>query len=527
MNINLTLYNQIAKYSSSEEIALYFRNRKVSFKELIKRIDLRASQLYYLGIRKDEVVILLSPNVIDTVITLYALNKIGAIVSILHPLVSQNELIRNIELTKAKNLFILDARYYEYKNVLKKYDINTYFLSARDDLNIIEKIGFHFLFLSKNKYIDNKKLLSKIKFEKQEFEINADYLKPSIYLQSGGTTGKSKTIILNDQNISYPGSQSFNILGREIKGISMIGLLPFYHGFGISMGLHAPLMNEAASSLMIKYNGKEICRKIKKNQLNVLIVIPYLAKKLLKEKSFNGKKLQNLYATYIGADKSDTDLYKRFDDLMIKNNSNNRLLQGYGLSECVAVNFVNTFSNNKIGSVGKPLNDVNYLITKLDNFELVKKGETGRLLISSPSMCLGYLDKDKNDSLFKIINNKKYLVTGDLAYVDEEGYLFIKGRNVDVIKIAGYNVFPYLIEEKTNSIDEIKDSCALFIDNEKHPFIALFVVRNSDISQKAIYNILKEDLLQYSLPEKIIFIDKFPLTNIGKIDKNKLKEMVI
>ena len=522
--LDLTLYHQVERFRNSKVTALYFRNDKVSFHKLIEKIDIQADKLYSLGIRKDDVVTLLAPNIIETVVSIYALNKIGAIISILHPLTSPNELSLSIKETKSKYLLIVDARYYVYKEVLKNENIDTYFISAREDLSPIEKIGFHFLFKKENYFVDKTKLLCNIKHEKVDFEVNTDSSKPSFYIQSGGTTGKSKTVILNDRCISFPGSQSHNILGREIKGISMIGLLPFYHGFGISMGLHAPLMNEAASSLMIKYNINEICRKIKRNELNVLIVIPYLARKLLKEKAFSGKKLENLFATYVGADKTDVKLIKEFDERMLKYGSENRLLQGYGLSESTAVNFVNTNIHHKDGSVGKPLKDVKLLIENLESHEICKENEIGKILISSPSICLGYLNSD-NKELFKEIDGVKYLITGDLGYLDSDGYLFIQGRNVDVIKIAGYNVFPNEIEKEANKVKGVISSCAVYADNISHPYITLFV--ETSLKDKKliddIYKHLKQVLLHYSIPEKIILVDKLPLTKLGKIDKTKLK----
>ena len=519
---NLTLYHQIEQYRDSDVTALYFRNKKISFKELISRIDIQANKLYSLGIRMDDVVTLLAPNLIETVVTIYALNKIGAIISILHPLTSKNELASSLKETNSKYLFVVDARYHVYKEVVEKTNIKTYFISARFDLSKIEKIGFALLYGKDNKCIDKKRLLCNIKEEKVDFIPNIDSLKPSIYIQSGGTTGKSKTVILNDKCISYPGSQSHNILGREIKGISMFGLLPFYHGFGISMGLHAPLMNEAACSLMIKYNIKEICKKIARNELNVLIVIPYLAKKLLKEKHFSGRKLDNLYATYVGADKIDIQTLKDFDNKMIKYGSENRLLQGYGLSESTAVNFVNTNIHNHYGSVGKPLRDVKIIITKLDSFNLCKENEVGRILIHSPSICLGYLNSD-NNNLFKMIGKEKYLVTGDLGYLDKDGFLFLQGRCVDVIKIAGYNVFPTDIENLASNIKGVSSTCAIFVNNKTHPYIALFVESNDKSIVNNIRNTLIENLPSYSIPEKIIVTNKMPLTNLGKINKVELQ----
>lgn len=526
----LTLYQSIKKFQDSTNTALYFRNKKIDYISLVKRVDGLANKLYSLGIRNNTVVSLLAPNVPEAILALYALNKIGALVAILHPLIPINSLKDSLSETKASFLLILDVRYQEYESLLNDSSVKVYFLSAYPDLNPLEKLGFKFLYRKQLKAINKSNYLYRLNEEKEDFPLNTDSNKPSVYLRSGGTTGKSKTVILSDSNIMYPGTQSEWILNHKIPGISMIGLLPLFHGFGLSMGIVAPLMNNAASCLMIKYSGKEICSKIRQGKLNVLITIPYMCDKLLQDRHFKGKKLRNLYATYIGADKPEARLFQEFNGRMKDYGSSNRLLEGYGLTETVAVNFVNRSSDYEIGSVGKPLLGVKLRIASSNDYSKdIGPNKNGKIMISSPTVCLGYLNTGKERNPFYYDQDKtKWLITEDIGYYDEKGFLFFENRSQDVYKIAGYNVFPSNIEKYSNEVKGVLASKAIFIKDNNHPYFALFVKKESSLDSSSLAKEIKDHLLncliKYSLPEKIIVLSDFPYTSIGKIDEMKLIE---
>ena len=527
MRESSTLYQAVARYKNSKSVALYFRDKTIRFPEFINRVDKMASILHSLGIKKDTVVTLLAPNVPETIITLYALSKIGAIASILHPLLPSEVLYESIIETKATHFIVLDVLAIKYLDIIKRTKIKTYYISAVPDLNPIGRIGFHLMYKKELSSIDKTKYLYKMKSD-DKVVLNEDGLKPSLYLRSGGTTGKSKTVIINDEAINFVTSQSKDILCHETEGFSMIGLMPIFHGFGLAMGIHAPLSNNAASALMISYDGNEIVRKIRQNKINVLLTIPYLTDKLLARKDFSGKKLRNLIATYIGADKPETRLFSEFNKRMEEASSINRLLEGYGLTETATVNFVNTLKENKIGSVGKPLKGVKVKIVdpEVSYEEDLKPNQTGEILISSPSLCLGYLnvEEDKQPFYYDSENNK-WLKTGDIGYLDEEGFLFFINRAKDVYKIAGYNIFPADIEKLAGEVEGVKSCAAIYHKDDKHPYFTLYV--ESDVTDKEmliskIQRYLKERLIKYSIPEKIVVSKSLPRTDIGKIDRKKL-----
>lgn len=524
-----TLYRSISRFRDSDEIALYFREGKITFRAFLKRIDRMAQTLHAIGIRKDSIVSLLSPNVPETIVVLYALSKIGATMSLLHPLLPKEVLRESLKETKSDFLLILDVLYPNYLGI---DDLPpTYFFSAYPDLPLPIKAGFLLLYRKELAHVDKSRYLHRLPSPQVDIPISEDADRGTLLLRSGGTTGKSKTVICTEHGINFVTDQSEKILCHPCKGHSMIGVLPIFHGFGLAMGIHAPLANEAASALMINYSGKEIVRKIRQNRLNVLLSIPYMIDKLLKTKGFSGKKLRNLLCTFIGADKPEERLFESFDKRMIENQSGNRLLEGYGLTETITVNFVNTLKENRKGSVGKPLDGVFLRICKDEDFDKdIGPDKVGTILISSPSVCLGYLDTPKEKQPFHYDKDgRKWLVTGDVGYYDKDGFLFFKNRERDVHKIAGYNVFPSEIEEVANKEEDILNAAAIFIESPTHPYMVLYCLaregKDERTIEKELRSYLKDRLIRYAVPERIVFLKEFPRTDIGKIDRNRLKAM--
>lgn len=527
-----TLYEDVARFKDDEEkIAIYFRKKEITFSELNQRIDLMAKRLFFLGIRKDTVVTLLAPNIPEAIITFYALNKIGAITAILHPLIPVKGLRESIFMTESEYLILFDVRYETYQEELKNIPQKILFLSAEPDLTFFEKIAFRKKFASELSLIDSSKSInSKTLLSEEEksvaLTLNQDNEKVSCFLRSGGTTGRSKTVILNDRAIRYAGSYSKEILGREINGLIMIGVLPLFHGFGLAMGIHAPLMNNTGIYLMMRFDADEIARAINKNKINLLVGVPYMIEKLTENPKFQKAKLENLYMTFVGADKPKESLIRNFDELMKSHNSINRIYEGYGLTEVVTVDAVNTIKEHRKNSVGKPIPGVRIkIVNPLDRRKEMPIGEDGEILLSGPSNCLGYLNCDKKHQPFFTDSHKiTYVCSGDIGHLDNDGFLYFKNRNKDMIKIAGYNVFPMDIESLADEIDGVVDSAAIFVDGD-HPYIHLYLEnhsKNDELLAKEVMTHLKENLIRYSLPEKITCLPHFPRTAIGKIDRKAL-----
>lgn len=521
-----TLYQAIEVNHCFKGTALSFEGKKISYSTFIDNVDIFASKLYAYGVRKNQVVTLVSPNVPETIYTFYALNKIGAIVLVVHPLIPPMVLKEAMESVESKLVIFPDIKYLDYKNSLKDKDY--LLLNIKSDLNLLKSALYPLIYKSKLKNINKDKYIYRLPLSRESFEINKDDYKPSVYLRSGGTTGNSKTVVLNDKAFNNIAFQCHKILGfsqKEVEGKKMMAVLPIFHGFGLAMGVHSPLVNRATSALMISFSAKKVVKKIKKNELSFLLLIPYMARKLLERKGFKGTKLKNLTHAFIGGDKADLKLFSEFNERMEKANSKCRLLEGYGMTETASVNFVNKLDSYKIGTVGKPIEGVKARIVD-DEGKVLECGFEGNIEISTNTMMLEYLnDSELTKEVIEIENNDSWLKTGDIGKIDKDGYLIFIRRKKEMFKIAGINVFPSDINRIALIFEDVKDCATVFVSNDKHPYVALFLESETKNKVELAQLVKKElcsELIKYSVPEKIIVLDKLPRTNVGKVDKNAL-----
>lgn len=529
MNKTNTLYQDVSVFHD-KKTAIYFQKKKISFRELNQRIDMMAMKFYALGIHRDTVVSLLSPNIPEAVISLYALSKIGAIVTILHPLLPVKGLYESIQETSSSFTILCDVRYKTYLEELRNVRQTILFITPECDLSFVERIGFRKKYRKELALVDKSRLIKSIDKPSEEearvsFPVSSDNKKVSCYLRSGGTTGRSKTVILNDSAIRYAGIQSSSILGRDVGDLSMIGVLPMFHGYGLAMGIHAPLMNHTSCYLMIHFDIHEIVKGINKNRINLLVGVPYMMERLIADRRFCNARLKNLYMTFVGADRPKETLVSQFDELMKKHGSINRLYEGYGLTEIVTVGVVNSIRCHKPNSVGKPIGDIKVCIVNPENrSQELPIGQDGEILISGESCCLGYLGTDEKHQPFFEKNGIRYVCTGDIGHLDKDGFLFFRNREKDLIKIAGYNVFPADIESLAEEVKGVVDAAAIYIPGQ-HPYIHLYIENHAmedNVLANAVMKHLKENLIRYSLPEKVTCLPHFPRTNIGKIDRRAL-----
>lgn len=524
-----TLYQSVNKNYDFKGTALTFKGKKISYSNLMDNIDIFASKLYNYGIRKDMVVTLVSPNIPETIYTFYALNKIGAIVLVVHPLIPAKTLKMAMERTDSKIVILPDIRASFYQEELKAQDM--LLLTPKYDLKFpigaLYPIVYHKVLKNnkKNKYID------RLPLSPSSFPLNTDDQKASVYLRSGGTTGDSKTIVLNDYAINRIANQCNDILGynpKQTENKKMLAVLPIFHGFGLAMGVHAPLAIRATSALMVSFNPRLVSKMVRKNELNFIILIPYMARKLLALKNFKGKGLQNLSHAFIGGDKVDLKIFEEFDNRMKRSGSSCILMEGYGLTEVVTVNTVNTLKKRRVGSVGLPLDGVKIRITDQEG-KVLGPNENGNIELNSDMLMLGYLnDKKTTDEVVKIDENGlKWLRTGDIGMLDNDGYLFFKQRQKEVFKIAGMNVFPNDIEGRALKFNTVKEAAAIFVEKPSHSYVTLFLESPTEDKEKLILEVrklLEDELIKYSVPEKIIVLESFPRTNVGKVDRNKLAD---
>ena len=524
-----TLYEHILKYQDKTTPAIYYENKTISYVLLHKNIRKMISYLKSKGIKENDVVTVVLPNVPTTIYLLYALDAIGAKQNIIHPLTPFEGILQAMEDTSSKNLIVLETLYQEHTLEFEEASYNIFFVNPMYDNNLFMRKAFYF----KYKGIKENDHMFKIdKFHKEEEyvgEINHDDKKDSIFLHSGGTTGNPKIIALSDQAFNNLSSKIDGIVPSSLEGKSMLAVLPHFHGFGLGMGIHSPLYKGATTAIMMKFNSNKIIKWINQNKINFIIGIPLLYTKLFENKKFLKCHYENLEYLFIGGDNCSTELIEKTNNFFKEKGIDCALLEGYGLTETVTVSNVNTKENQKVGSVGKPLEGIKIQIRD-EELNLLKPNEVGEVFISGDTLMNGYFNNPKATQETKlVIDDEEWIRTGDLGYLDEDGFLFIKGRKKRLIKISGINVYPSEVENLVSRIEGVRHAALIYFEESKKMslFVTIHKEQVDDQEQliKEIDKNIKNKFTKYAWPKTIHIVEHFPRTKMGKIDYKEFKDL--
>ena len=542
MMTELTMYAAFkeAAKKAPNQLAVFYEGKRISYKTLLKRIDDMADILYNnLCVRENDVIVIAQPNIPETIVLYYAINKIGACSNLIHPFTPFNQVKSIMDKTRTKYAFLFEQRI--AKEVTRYRDIadKVFVTRIEDDLPAFKKMFYHTFM---NFRIRRKlgKLPARFKFDGFKYTYQ---LKPSgkpvkeaafnknrctVLLHSGSTTGKPKTICLSDYAFNFIAyhSDSFMALPREeLKNHKMLSILPSFHGFGLCMTMHAPLVNNFSSILIPKFEPEKVVYAMNKTKFTCICGVPTIYEKLLLEPKFvKNKNLKHLHCCFCGGDSMSQSLEERFNKAMDEAGSKCRLFQGYGLTEAIAVNCVNTFAAHKSGSLGKGMPESDFRVVDENNKE-VKRGEIGEIIFKSGALMLGYF-KDEEGTKNCMIDG--YLHTGDLGYMDEEDFIFFKQRKKRVVKVSGVAVFPSEVEQLIESMPEVKCCAAIHIPDKKLlNAIKVFVVAkyfDETAMKDKILETCRKYLIRWSVPTEIEFRDELPLTMLGKVDFRALQE---
>ena len=321
-------------------------------------------------------------------------------------------------------------------------------------------------------------------------------------------------------------SDAFMSLNKEqLRGQKMLSILPSFHGFGLCMTMHAPLVNGFASILIPRFRVKKVVKVMNKIKPTAICGVPTIYEKLLADPSFtNSKSLKYLHCCFCGGDTLSNELLNSFNNTMRQAGSKCRLFQGYGLTEAIAVNIVNTFETSRDGSLGKPIPGASIKIVNESGKEL-PRNQVGEIVLKSDAVMLGYYqDIEATKECLK----DGYLYTGDLGYMDEEGFVYFKSRKKRVVKVSGVAVFPSEVEQVVSSMPEVIGCAAIGIPNSKlQNSIKVFAVTNSkdkEALKEKILDTCRKCLIKWSVPTEIEYRESLPLTVLNKVDFTLLQQ---
>ncbi|MBQ8502863.1 MAG: acyl--CoA ligase [Clostridia bacterium] len=507
-----------------------------SMTRLFNDVEKMAAFLDSKGIKKGDVVTAFLPSCGHAFIAFYALSKLGVISNFVHPMTPPNQLLEIMAHTKSKGLFILDLFALPFKSVIEQH--MAIVCSTSD---FCDGIAFKY---AKGNEMQNAPVPEHENVVRY-MDIMAMDLSPvpdapapgmddAIYLHGGGTTGKSKTIIHSNF--------SFNSLAYKLyildtyheycKCYSMC-TLPCFHAFGLGGAMHYAICNAYQPIMIPKLDPVQANELIRKYRVTEILSVPRMFQKLVEAPNFENEGTKNLAMIFAGGDVVTNEFVRKFDDIMEKHGAPARLCRGYGLTEMCAVCTTNSHFQYNRESAGYPLPGVEIEIWD-DDCNKLPAGTIGEIVFAGDTMMNRYLPDDviQETGIYIDENGKKWVRTGDMGYLDEDGYVFFSGRKKRIIIIAGYNIYPATIEQKLEKLDYLNEVCAVQGYNEEgKPDVKLCVSLRDPEADKAeiekeLLRYCRQNMEAYACPRRVEFHELLPRTKMEKIDFVKLSDPV-
>lgn len=504
--------------------ALLYMGKKFSYGTLFDSIDDAVARLSSV-LQAGDVATICMPNTPECVYCFYALNRIGAIAHMVHPLTPYNQLKKFMAAAQSKLLITLSINLEKYAALASEYPIIS--VHPARSLPFIMRKAFD---IKVKPYKgDMTGIIKYDALQKSELSLVPEPARDSgdtsVYLHSGGTGGEPKIIELSDDAINAladRGPEALCIEKEQAAGMYMLGALPMFHGFGLTMSIHAILCYGGVSVLMPKFDPKATVKLVKKNKMHFIIGVPNLFRALLKQRDFNGKALKNIYVGFVGGDCAPQDLLDAFNKRMESAGARGRLFEGYGLTETVTVCAVNNYDHNRRKSMGYMLSGLDAIVVEPDGTKPLDAGERGEIAIAGDTLMNGYLNNpEENEKVFFVHDGKRYVRTGDFGYKDADGYLYYIQRLKRIIKIAGISVYPKEIETVAEGIPGVTGAAAVEYKDGGKTKIALYLTGKPQ-NANAVRRIIENELSRYAAPTIIETIDALPLTPVMKVDTRAL-----
>ena len=518
------------KYAN--EIAYEYQGKSFTYNEINELSNKFANALIKLGVKKGDRVALLLPNIPQFPIALYGILKAGAISVGTNFLYTPAEI--ESQLLDANPKIVIACTDLVKKPIMR--DLYQGFHETRKNLNI-EKV----ITTSVTDFLPGiKKRLAFVKVKKRKFDDTIDFVKVlnssditrpestsvsndiAALQYTGGTTGKSKGAMLTHKNIITEVEMVCKWVKLRENNDTALIVLPLFHIFGF-IGQMIMMRSGGKVVLLPSFEEKQVLKTIEKSKITIFPGVTTMFTKLIDHPYMKKSELSSLRISFAAAMALPEAVVKQFVE-----KSKSPLVELYGLSEttgAVTFNPVHDMNLSKVGSIGVPLPMCDIAIVNSENHEeFCAVNEIGEIAVKGPIVMKGYWDnKEETDNMIK----NGWLLTGDIGKMDEEGYFYIVDRKKDMIKVAGFNVYPRDVEDVLYENENVSEAAAVGIKNKDlSEYIKAFVVfkEGKNASEEELIEFCRTKLTGYKVPKEIEFRDELPKSLIGKILRKELKQ---
>lgn len=526
------------KYPSN--VAFDFMGKSTSYKSMLEQIENCAKSLRTIGVREGDAVTIAMPNCPQAIYMFYAVNRVGAIANMVHPLSSEKELEFYINESKSVTVVTLDQFYGKFEAIRQNTcAVNIVIASIRDALSKPVKAGY---MLTEGRKIEKipadapvirwKEFmrLGRACFWQHQVAKKGD--DPAVILYSGGTTGTTKGILLTNLNFNALAQQIIGVNPMFHPGDKMLSAMPLFHGFGLGVCIHSMLASGGRCILVPRFTAESYAKLITKYRCNFIAGVPTLYEALLRLPSMEKADLSCLKGVFSGGDSLSIELKKKFDKFLGDHRAPVQIREGYGTTETVTACCLTPPHKTKEGSCGLPFPDTYIKIVKPDTDEELPFGEEGEVLLSGPTVMREYIHHPEETArtLRRHADGLTWVYTGDLGYMDEEGFTFFKGRIKRMIISSGYNIYPAQIENILDANPLVHMSCVIGVpDAYRMQRVKAFLMLKPGVpateeTKQQILDYCRKHIAKYAMPKDIEFRESLPKTLVGKVAYRVLEE---
>jgi long-chain acyl-CoA synthetase len=511
--------------------ALHFEGRTSSYAELAEQAWRLAGALARLGVTKGTRVGIILPNSPQVIVSFFATLRLGAVVVLNNPIYTEHELEHQLGDASVEVLICVDLLYERVRPLRERLGIREVIVTSMlDELPALKRVLAPYTkrgreasaTVSRDEPVLHwRDLLRRVDDKPPEAEVDPSS-DLALLQYTGGTTGLAKGVMLSHANLLanveqvrawFPDADP----GHEV----MMAVLPFFHVYGLTVCLLLGVRLRAALVLLPRFDLSAVVSSIDHYRPTLFPGVPTMYVAINNAVAGGGHDLSSIKACLSGAAPLPREVAERFERF-----SGGRLVEGYGLSECSPVALANPiYGKRKAGTIGMPLPDtLARVVDPADPSQALPAGQAGELALRGPQVMVGYWSRpDETEQVLR----DGWLLTGDMAVMDEEGYFSIVDRKKDLIIAGGYNVYPREVEEVLYGHPKIEEVCVVGVpDPYRGETVKAFVVlRDGErATVEEIREFAKGRLAAYKVPRSVEFRDELPKTLIGKVLRRALVE---
>ena len=524
-------------YGNNTAINYYGSN--ITYNELFHNINLYSKSFLSIGIRKYDIVTIICANIPEAIFAIYALNKIGAVANVLHPLLSKNEIKNALNEYNSKAVLTMDILAEKVSSIIEETNVERVIVASPSSyMNLLLKGLYKVKNIKENfkkYYKDNFITIDEfIKLRKPNITyINkAEKDDPALILQSGGSTGTPKGIVLSNGNINASTISALNACVGLSTSDKALGIMPIFHGFGFEVSINDILCIGAQVILIPTFRADKFHKLLIKHKPTILIGVPTLYEALTTNQEMEKVDLSQLNYVISGGDSLSKDRVEKINDFLASHGAETKMIQGYGLTEAVAATSLDLKYNTKPGTIGVPLPGVYINIFEVGGEKPLPHDTDGEICICGPIVMLGYYNNEAetNKALRYHKDGNIWLHTGDIGSMDKDGFITYKQRIKRMIVSSGYNVYPSQIEEVLRQHEAVLNALVIGIPHKYKGEVAkAYIVlkkgyKKSEKLTEEIKELCRDNLAHHANPKEYEFINSLPKTIVGKTDFLKLQE---